>query len=222
MGVDVEINENIDIEFIENIQKNNRSGRVHRKFMCVFGAIFTVSLVFGFLISISAQRAISEELRVQMADHFTNVFEGCSAPADYITVIITSSTADLRYVLLIFTAGFTFFCKYATGAMIAIRAFSIGFCSEFLIISLREGIIDLDHPVVSFAIFLLSELLIAALLVYLSVKSTIFGYDFRRLRGRKSLILRSPVIYRYIFLFSTAIGYSISVNAAYCALSSLI
>ena len=218
----MDINENIEIEFIESVRKKNAGDCAYRKYLLGFSVVFVVSLIIGFLVSLSTQSVVSDELRAQMSGHFTDVFKGCSLPADYFTVIISSSSADLRYLLLIFTSGFTFFCKYATGAMIAFRAFSIGFSSEFLFISLKDGIIGLEHPALSLAVFLASEILIAMLLIYLSVKSTLFGYDFRRLRGRKSLIIRSPVIYRYVFLFLTAIGFVISVNAIYCALSSLI
>ncbi|MBQ8389341.1 MAG: hypothetical protein IJX46_10500 [Clostridia bacterium] len=165
---------------------------------------------------------MSDDLKARTASHFTDVFAGCSKPADYFTVIITSSSADLRYFLLIFTSGFTFFCKYATGAMVAFKAFAVGFSSEFLFLSLKDGIISLNHPSLSFLAFVAAELLIACVIVYLSVKATLFGYDFRKLRGRKSLMLRSPTIYRYVFLFLTAIGFVIAVNAAYCGLSALI
>lgn len=212
----------IELDFIDNIKNKNRENRAYLRYLIGFSVVFCVSLVAGIIVSLATKNAVSDDLKARTVSHFTDVFVGCSKPADYFTVIITSSSADLRYFLLIFTSGFTFFCKYATGAMVAFKAFAVGFSSEFLFLSLKDGIISLNHPSLSFLAFVAAELLIACVIVYLSVKATLFGYDFRKLRGRKSLMLRSPTIYRYVFLFLTAIGFVIAVNAAYCGLSALI
>lgn len=212
----------IELSFINNIKSKNRENRAYLRYFIGFSVVFAASLIVGIVASLATQNVVSDDLKARMVHHFTDVFSGCSKPADYFTVIITSSSADLRYLLLILTSGFTFFCKYATGAMVAFKAFAMGFSSEFLFLSLKKGLISLNHPALSFVLFSAAELLIVCVVVYLSVKATLFSYDFRRLRGCKRLILRSPIIYRYIFLFLTAIGFVIAVNAAYCGLSALI
>jgi hypothetical protein len=222
MGDTVNSNENIEIDFIEAIRKKNNPRRAYKKHMAIFLAIFVASLIGGLLLSFMTRKTVSDELKGQISKHFLNVFDGCSKHTDYLTVIISSSSADLRYLLLVFTSGFTFFCKYAAAAMVAIRAFSVGMSIEFLFCVLNDGIITLRHPSLSFFLFTVFKILTAGFIIYLSVKSILFGYDFRRLRGRRSLILRSPVIYSHIFLFLTAVGFIIVVNSAYCAFSSLI
>ena len=166
--------------------------------------------------------AISDAMKIQISSHFTEIFDGCRNPTDYFAVIISSSSADFRYLILIFAAGFTYFCKYATAAMIGIRAFTLGYSLEFLASAIDRDIIHLRLPALSFVLFLISEIILLALIIYLSVKATFFGDDFRRLRGRRSLILRSPVIYKYIFLFLTAIGLVIIINAGYCSLAAIL
>lgn len=215
-------NNGIEVRFLESVRKKNTTKHTSKKFFVAFFFVFLIAMILGSAFCKVSGSSVSESMKSQMADHFANVFRGCETPTDYFTVIITCASSDFRYLLIIFTAGFTYFCKYATGTMIGVRAFTLGFCSEFLHSSIKSGILALSFPYLSFLTFVACELLILALIIYLSVKATLFGDDFRRLRGRRSLILRSPVIYRYIFLFLTAIGLIIIINAAYCWLSSLL
>ena len=213
--------ESVEIGFLNGTHKIYDSKRISRRFLAGFSAIFAAAFFLGTFFCKKVAGGISDSMSPQIASHFSGIFSGCQSPTDYFTVIISASSADLRSLVLIFASGFTYFCKYATGAMLAFRAFTLGFSFEFLAFSLKRSSVVLDHPLLSMMIFLSCELMIAALIVYLSVKSVFFGDDFRRLRGRKSLILRSPIIYRYIFLFLTAFGLVIAVNSAYCAISAL-
>ncbi len=212
----------IEIEFFDRVRRRNAPKASQKRFFISFFIIFLLALVFGGIFCHMSVRAVSNDMKKQIISHFCDVFLGCETLADYFAVIISCAGPDLRYLLLIFTAGFTYFCKYAAGAMVAVRAFTVGFCSEFLLLCLKDDIISLKYPFLSFALFAASEICMLALIMYLSVKAVLFGDDFRRLRGRRSLMLRSPVIYRYIFLFLTAIGFVIIINAAYCFISSLI
>ena len=214
-------NNEIEIDFLDKVRKKNTPRATSKRFLIGFFAIFAISTMLGGLFCRMTDPVVSDRMKSQIVSHFCDVFSGCETPTDYFTVIISCASSDLRYLLIIFTAGFTYFCKYAAGAMVGVRAFTVGFCSQFLLLSLKNGIIDLKHPFLSIALFFICEFLVLALIIYLSVKATLFGDDFRRLRGRRSLMLRSPVIYRYIFLFLTAIGLIIAVNAGYCWLSSL-
>ena len=210
----------IDVQFIDRIQKNSQKN-ISLKYFCVFFAVFLAAFVLGLLFCRPTRDSVSEDIKKQVAEHFLNIFHGCKRPTDYCTVIISCAAPDIRYLVLIFTAGFTYFCKYATGIIIGVRAFTVGYSIDFLFYSLDQKTIDLPHPGLSVAIFFACEGLISLLFVYISVKSVFFGDDFRRLRGRRSLILKSPVIYRQIFLLLTAIGFTIIVNAGYCAIASI-
>ncbi len=215
-------NNEIEIKFLDRVRRKNAPRASSRRFLIGFFVLFAISAVLGAVFCRITEPKVSEHMKDQIISHFCEAFSGCETPTDYFTVIISCASADLRYLLVIFTAGFTYFCKYAAGAMVCARAFTVGFSSEFLLLSLRNGIISLKYPLVYFALFVFCELFVLALIIYLAVKATLFGDDFRRLRGRRSLMLRSPVIYRYIFLFLTAIGLIIAVNAGYCFAVSLI
>ena len=215
-------NNEIDIQFVHKVKKRNTGEYVFLKFFTGFFVIFLISIILGILFCKATVKGVSDTMKQQISGHFKDVFCGCETMSDYFSVIISASSADFRYLVLIFTAGFTFFCKYATAAMIAVRAFTVGFSSEFIISAVQTNAIEFSAPWIYITLFTTSRLLVLALIVYLSIKATVFGDDFRRLRWRKSLILRSPVIYRYIFLFLTALGLVIIFNAGYCFLSSLI
>ena len=210
----------IEIKFLEQIKAKNRKNTVLGKFFLGFSIIFFISLLLGFLFCKIASASVSDEMKIKIASHFSEIFKGCKSPTDYFAVIISASSADFRYLVLIFASGFTYFCKYATAAMVGVRAFTLGYSLEFFAASIKYDFLSLRHPWISFLLFLASKSVVLALIIYLSVKATFFGEDFRRLRGRRSLILRSPVIYRYIFLFLTALGMIIIINAGYCILAA--
>ena len=212
--------ETIDVQFLDKVKKNSNKN-VSLRYFLSFGAVFFVAFVLGTTFCRATRESVSDIIKKQIAEHFLNVFHGCKTLTDYFTVIITCAASDIRYLVLIFTAGFTYFCKYATGIMIGVRAFSVGYSLDFLFYSISKKSLTLSHPGLSVSTFFICEILVAFLFIYISVKSVFFGDDFRRLRGRRSLILKSPIIYRHIFLLLTAIGFAIIVNAGYCALSSI-
>ena len=214
------VKENIDVQFVDKVKKNSTKN-IPLIYFCGFFTVFFVAFIFGIVFCRSTRDSVSEVMKNQIAEHFSGVFRGCETATDYCIVIITSAASDIRYLVLIFTAGFTYFCKYAAGVMVAARAFTFGYSLDFLLYSLKKKSLTLLHPGLSVAIFFICELLVTLLFIYISVKSVFFGDDFRRLRGRRSLMLKSPIIYRHIFLLLTTMGFTIIVNAGYCLLSSI-
>ena len=211
----------IEVKFFSKIKKNNDPKYILKKVFFTFSLILCASLVLGMLFCKISVSSVSDAMKIQIASHFIDVFDGCRNPTDYFAVIITASNADFRYLVLVFTVGFTYFCKYAAFALVGVRGFSVGYSIAFLFMAIKEEALCLRYPSVAFLLFLFSKIILLILLVYLAVKASLFCDDFHKLRGRKSLMLRSPVIYRYAFFFLTALGFVIIVNAGYCVLFSI-
>ena len=96
--------------------------------------------------------------------------------------------------------------------------FSIGFLYE----SIKNQRLALYYPKTAFAIFAVTELTVALFIVFLSTKSLVFSYDFKKLRGRRSLIMRSNTVYKYLIFFITAFGLMILINTISCFISMII
>ncbi len=211
-------------EFIEDLPRRNRASYSFIKIIGRYSLIFALSLIAGMLVCYSGVLPLPKDSGAaeDISNCFKNVFAGCDSCQDYFTVIISASAPDIRYLIFTFAAGFTYFCSVATSAFIICRGFTVGFSLWFLIEAARAGSLTLPHPASAAVIFAVTELVLAGVMIWLSTKSLMFGYDFRRLRGRKSLIVRSPIIYLYMLLYLTAFGLILIINTSSCFISMLV
>ncbi len=211
-------------EFIEDLPRRNRASYSVFRIIVRYSLIFALSFVAGILVSYSGLLPLPQNSTAaeDITNCFKNVFAGCKSCKDYFTVMISASAPDIRYLIFTFAAGFTYFCSVATSAFIICRGFTVGFSLWYLIVAAKTGGIALSQPSYAAVIFAVTELVLAGVMIWLSTKSLMFGYDFRRLRGRKSLIVRSPIIYLYMLLYLTAFGLILIINTSSCFVSMLI
>ena len=148
------------------------------------------------------------------------MFVGCKNISDYFSVVFVSAATDIRYLILIFAMGFTYLCGIASSAFVVCRGFTLGFSINFLYNAVKIGEIKLKNPMNSVYVFAATELAIAIFIIFLSTRSLIFSYDFRKLRGRRSLMVRSPALYKYLILYLTAFGLMILINLFGCIVSA--
>lgn len=210
--------ENVVPEFIAGLPRKNKPGYPIAKAFWRYCLIFLIAFFAGMLFCTSgiASSAPEGELSQKIIGHFTDVFKGCSSCKHYFTVIISASTDDIRCLILLFAAGFTYFCAIASSALILCRGFTVGFSLQYLITVSSSGLIELPKAGAATLIFIITELTVALFLHWLAAKSLVFGYEFRKLRGRRSRILGSPIIYRYLFLYLTAFGCVLIINTLSC------
>ncbi len=221
-GVFVE--DRIAPDFLSDIPKKNTPYYTLVKIFFRYAALFVLAFSSGVLFCLSGFGSLeaNEEIHIKISEHFTNVFVGCESIRDYFLVIFASSATDIRYLVLIFAAGFTYFCGIASSAFIVCRGVTLGFSISFLYESVKSQKVSLSYPNAALAIFSVTELAIALFIIFLSTKSLVFSYDFKKLRGRRSLIMRSPTIYKYLIFYLTAFGLMILINIISCFISMLI
>ena len=207
-------------EFIEKLPRKNTSAYVLWRVCFGYAFIFAIAFIFGvaFFSIFSADVLESEEISVTVFSHFAKVFDGCSSCKDYFTVIIAASAPDIRLLLLLFASGFTYFSGIVTSAFTVCNAFTVGFSFRYLTL-VSDSLFNTQSVVFVFALF---ELLFALLMIFLCARSQIFSYDFRRIRGRKSRMIASPVIYLYMLLYLTAFGLVLILNACSCFTSLIL
>lgn len=216
--------ERIAPDFLSDIPRKNTPYYTLVKIFFRYTTLFVLALSSGVLFCMSGLGGLdsNEEIHIKISEHFTNVFVGCRSVRDYFLVIFASSATDIRYLIFIFAAGFTYFCGIASSAFIVCRGFTLGFSIGFLYESIKDQGLKLSHPNTALALFSVTELTIALFIIFLSTKSLVFSYDFKKLRGRRSLIMRSPTIYKYLIFYLTAFGLMILINIMGCLISMLI
>ena len=216
--------EKIIPEFIGDLPRRNTLRYPLIKSLLKYSLLLILSFASGMLFSMATGYKFldNDALYNVIAKHFTEVFKGCSSFQSYASVTISSSAADIRYLLLIFTSGFTYFCGLANSALIICKGFTIGFSFQYLLSAIKANTEFLRYPLKAATIFILSELALSAFMVFLSSKTLVFAYDFRKIRGRKSTLVKSPIIYRYILLYLTGFGLVLMINLISCLVSLLI
>lgn len=216
--------ENVVPAFIGSLPRKNKPSYPILKAFWRYGLIFLIALGSGMLFCISSIDSFKpeSEMMQRIIGHFTNVFKGCSSCKHYFTVIISASADDIRCLILLFAAGFTYFCGIASSALVLCRGFTVGFSLQYLITASRSGILELPRATAAALLFIVTELILATFLHWLASKSLVFGYEFRKLRGRRSRILGSPIIYKYLLLYLTAFGCVLIINTLSCLASVII
>jgi len=216
--------ENIVPEFLGDLPKRNTKIYSTLKIFLKFILLLTLAFASGMLFcEASSKELLSAKIfSSNISSHFTGVFDGCSSFKSYASVIVSASAPDIRYLLLIFTSGFTYFCGIADSIFIICKGFTIGFSFKYLISITKLYPEILNSRNAYIVVFLISELSMALFLAFLATKTLFFAYDFRKLRGRKSQIIRSPAIYRYILLYLTSFGLVFIINILFCVSSLII
>lgn len=191
--------------------------RVAGQYLVLYLLAFVLGIVLCSLLDPAALPAIDPYTRA----HFTDSFVGCETLFDYASVVVDAASRDMRDMLLILTAGFTFFCPFALSLLGAWRGFALGFTTAYLCTALAEGLITIPHGGALFLLFLSVNIPIAAALIYLSAEAALFSHTYRAAAGRLRQILRAPFLWRYLFGYLTMFGFVLIMQLIYCLLSAL-
>jgi len=216
--------EKIVPEFLGDLPRRNSKIYSALKLISRFILLLTLAFVSGMLFCDATSNDLisSKAFANSISKHFTNVFNGCSSFKSYASVIVSASAPDIRYLLLLFTSGFTYFCSIADSIFVLCKGFTVGFCFRYMLLITKLYPDILRAPIKASVIFLISELSFALFMTFLSTKTLMSAYEFRKLRGRKSQIIRSPAIYRYILLYLTSFGLVLIINISSCIASLII
>ena len=182
---------------------------------------FRFLLLFGIGILLGGELFRSEYIDRSLLDasfiekHFESIFVGCETFFDKMLTSLVLSKAEISYLILIFISGFTYFCFIASGLMILVRGFLIGFSTSYLVYLYRLYFEAVErYEVVGFVAY---QIVSSIILICLSVSAYIFSFDFRDKRNNFAL-LRSPIIFGYVFAFIIMLGGLLMNSFLYCLL----
>lgn len=192
--------------------------RVAGQYLTLYLLAFVLGILLCSLLDIKSLPAITPYVK----SHFVDSFSGCAGIYDRLSVVVDAAQTDIRAMLLILTAGFTFFCPLALSLMNAWRGFSLGFTAAYLFAARAEGLLTFPQGAVVFLLFLGVSIPIAAALIYLSAEAVLFSHTYRTMPGRISKILRQPFLWRYLFGYLTMFGFVLIMQLLYCIFIALL
>lgn len=155
------------------------------------------------------------ELDCSIADvHFGSIFVGCETFSECLFSVIMLSELEIRYLILIFISGFTYFCFIASAFMMIGRGFLLGFSLSYLIYIYLYCSSTITRSVL--IAYLLFNVISSFILIFLSVASYTFSFDFRAIKRNHFVLRRAPIIYKYSFSLIIALGGLLLNKFFYC------
>lgn len=210
----------IETKFKKLIAKRNLKSYIKAKVIVRFSSLFLIGLAIGYALFFTGGYLEKNLDALIVLEHFDSIFVGSETVSDYLLTMLMASKNDIRHLMFVFISGFTYFCFFASGAIVFSRGALLGFSSSYLIYVYR-----LNPDIISnkmLVLFMASNIISAVLLIYLSSISYIFSFDFRAIKRNHSVLRRAPVAYKYAFSFILTLGGLLINNLTYCILSFLI
>lgn len=191
---------------------------VYAKYTLIYALCYTAAFAVGCLLFHVTGGAENAQFDRRIAGWFSVSLSDCADAFDFAKRLLSFGAQDLMRLALIFTAGFTVFVSFAVAGILLFRGLSFGFAVSYLASLIRRDAFTLPRPIASLVLFSLFGALTAALMIHLSVRTTMFSDEFKALCGRPRLILRSRALYTQILRFTVAVGAILLLTMLRCAL----
>lgn len=173
-------------------------------FGCILGAVI-------FIIGFDNSELYNSE---PITDHIQNIITAGSSRSALLINAIKLSKTDLSHVLFIFISGFTYFCFFASGAIVFAKGFMLGFSLAFLI-PIYDSV-PLTAPVIYVVVYCITKLMSSVITVLLAAETYVFSYEFRIIKQNCSILRRASVTYKFAFVFIKVLGGCLLSNLLYC------
>lgn len=179
-----------------------------------YTVIYSLSFILGMTVWYVTLPNISLQVKNALAMRFSGILTDCTTFSDRFETVLRCTSSDIHHVILTFIAGFTMFTGIALTSLLIFRGFSFGLSGACLLSLIRESEVAISS--LRFGIYLALSALVAASIICFCSKSTIFSDDFRRLGGRRRLIVHSHVLWRQIYDFLLTLGFAVFLGLLNC------
>ena len=177
------------------------------RYAAAYILLFTAGLIGYYIVEVP----LSEKLNSYVNSYFSYTFNSSIKLTDNFSALFLVSFSDIKTLALIFVGGFTMFSSIAIYSLLGYHALSLGFSSLYLVNAMSAGVLD-DISFFDLILFLLSNAAVSSILIIFSSKTRIFNDSFKRLGGRKKLIIRFKPLYVHIFTGISLCGAVIFIN----------
>ncbi len=180
---------------------------------------FIVLFIFGIAIGISYAwftfNTMTYDRNIYInaiKNHFDSIFSECNTLSDYSLNILKASRNDIRYLFYIFIGGFTYFCFFAAGLIVFSKGLIVGYSATclFCLSNWLDGMISFK------LLFILYSFVTSVIVIGLSSVAYSFSFEFRAIKRNRSVLMRAPIAYRFIFSLIWSLGGLLTVNMLYC------
>lgn len=191
---------------------------IYARTLLIYAFLYTLAFTLGCLLFHFLENKESAAINARILSYFSADFSNCNDIFAYTNQLLALSRQDLSNIFIIFTAGFTMMAGIIVSALLLFRGFSMGFSISYLAYAIRSGAIRLEHPIASMILFSALCAVGAAIMIHMSVKTTVFADEFKALGGRPRKIIRSKALYMHIFRFLIAFGAVLILNLIRCVI----
>lgn len=191
---------------------------VYVRALLIYTLLYTAAFFCGCLLFHFLETGESSLINERITVYFSIDFSSCTDIFDFLELLLSAGRQDLSNLLVIFTAGFTMLSGIIVSVLLLFRGFSMGFSVSYFVYAIRSDFVSLSHPTASLLLFSVLCAIIAAIMIHMGVKTTMFADEFKALGGRPRKIIRSKALYLQIFRFLIAFGAILILNLIRCVL----
>ena len=181
------------------------------RYAAAYILLFTSGLIGYYIVEVPLSEKLNSYVNSYVNSYFSYTFNSSIKLTDNFSARLLVSFSDIKTLALIFVGGFTMFSSIAIYSLLGYHALSLGFSSLYLVNAMSAGVLD-DISFFDLILFLLSNAAVSAILIIFSSKTRIFNDSFKRLGGRKKLIIRFKPLYVHIFTGISLCGAVIFIN----------
>ena len=188
------------------------------KISFLFSSVLIVSTLLGIFIANYTSASTYPNSVFLLSNHFETAFLRCTDFLGCVKTIALYSLSDIRLLLIIFAVSFSILNYLLTDIVLFLAGVKFGISVAFLLTFSRISNLPYSIGSIRIFIFIASELLILALLLYYSYSAAISALSFRgtNVSGRPNIKVRDFMF----FSVKTAacVGAILILNAIYCFL----
>ena len=188
------------------------------KISFLFSSVLIVSTLLGIFIANYVSASIYPNSVFLLSNHFETAFLRCTDFLGCVKIIALYSLSDIILLLIIFAVSFSILNYLLTDIVLFLAGVKFGISVAFLLTFSRISNLPYSIGSIRIFIFIASELLILALLLYYSYSAAISALSFRgtNVSGRPNIKVRDFMF----FSVKTAacVGAILILNAIYCFL----
>ncbi len=198
-------------ELISRIEKLNFTNKIFIKRICHRGIFCLCSLFLGVFAAFVLFN--EKDYSLPVAFHICSFFNGLNL-LQSVRAVICYAADDCLFTLIIFLLGYTMVTCGGGKLLLAIYSVRSGIgLYSILDVAVLSGIID--GGISAFVFFLLTKLIIFAVLVFASIKSEDFSYGYRSLCDKIKYPILSKESKTHIITTLSSVGFTIIINALY-------
>jgi hypothetical protein len=210
----------IERKFYTKIRKRSSGAYSLSRAKICFTSLFIIGCLLGYAAFSTNTAPFSSTYITFVERHISAISSASNNLAQSFIDVINLSKTDICHLFFVFIAGFTYFCFPVTGAIVFAKGFMLSFSLMFL--SRAPSVIALFDTTALFINFCFIKLFIGIITVMLASETYVFSYDFRAIKQNFSILRRSSVTYKFIFIFIKSLGGCLLLNFIYYSIIKLL